>query len=97
MAELLETVMVICFGISWPSSILKSYRSRTSKGKSLSFLCIIAVGYSSGIMWKMLEYRATGIFKYMSFLYVINLLMVLTDIALYFRNRRLDSQNGNYK
>lgn len=39
-SDLLETLMIIGFGISWPFSIYKSYVSRTAKGKacSLNFL-----------------------------------------------------------
>ena len=31
-ASLLETVMVICFGLSWPLSIRRSLKSRTAQG-----------------------------------------------------------------
>ena len=37
MAEALESLMLILFGISWPFSIAKSYKSRTNKGKSIVF------------------------------------------------------------
>lgn len=33
-AEILETVMILAFGLSWPLSIYKSVKSRTAKGKS---------------------------------------------------------------
>ena len=35
--DLLEALMILCFGISWPLSIYKSWKSRTAKGKSLTF------------------------------------------------------------
>jgi bacteriorhodopsin len=82
----LEAVMVICFGLSWPLSILKSLRARTAKGKSLFFLCAIGLGYAAGIAAKLLSGNITYVFVF----YVINQCMVLVDIALYFRNRRLD-------
>ncbi len=85
--------MVISFGISWPASILKSYRSRTAKGKSLFFLCMIWLGYVAGIIWKVIVFSKTGEFKYPAIFYIINLLMVSTDIVLYFRNRKLDKLN----
>ena len=31
--EILETVMMICFGISWPLSVYKSYKARSAAGK----------------------------------------------------------------
>lgn len=79
--------MVISFGISWPTSIIKSYRARTAKGKSLLFLCFIFFGYVCGIAAKILSGSITYVFAF----YVLNLLMVGADIVLYFRNRRLDA------
>ncbi len=93
--EILEAVMVICFGISWPMSIMKSYKSRTAKGKSLFFLFMIWIGYVAGIIWKVIEFNKTGIFKYPSYFYILNLVMVSTDIVLYFRNRKLDKEKEN--
>lgn len=80
--------MVISFGVSWPTSIIKSYRARTAKGKSLLFLCFIFFGYICGIAAKIITGNITYVFAF----YVLNLLMVGTDIALYFRNRRLDAE-----
>lgn len=90
--ELLEALMVLCFGVSWPVSIMKSYKSRTAKGKSLVFLLFIGFGYVVGIIWKILEYRETGVFKYPSYFYILNLTMISIDIGLYFRNRLLDKK-----
>lgn len=92
LVEILEAVMVICFGISWPMSILKSYKSRTAKGKSIFFLFMIWIGYVSGIVWKIIVFKQTGEFKYPSYFYILNLLMVSIDICLYFRNRALDKK-----
>ena len=78
--------MVILFGISWPTSIIKSYRARTAKGKSLLFLCFIFFGYVCGIAAKLISGGINYVFPF----YVLNLVMVGTDIALYFRNRALD-------
>ena len=35
MALVFETIMLLCFGASWPFNIAKSLRSRTAKGKSI--------------------------------------------------------------
>ena len=78
-------MMLICFGAAWPSSIYKSYTSRTSKGKSIAFLIIVLAGYVAGILHKFF-YN----FDPIIYLYIINALMVLADIFLYFRNSRLD-------
>ena len=90
LAELLEMAMVIAFGAAWPASILKSYRSRTAKGKSIAFLLIVAVGYLCGIGSKF----AANSVSYVVVFYILNLLAVSTDILLYFRNRRLDARRG---
>ncbi len=88
MSEFLEACMVVSFGISWPMNIVKSLRTRSAKGKSLPFLLFIFAGYICGIASKLLSGNMTYVFVF----YVLNLLMVGTDIALYFRNRRLDAQ-----
>ena len=95
MAEILEIAMILCFGASWPMNVLKSYRARSTKGKSLAFLCLIFVGYIAGIASKLLNtaYMAEFANKwYVLFFYVLNLLMVGADLLLYVRNRRLDKK-----
>lgn len=90
MSECFEAMMVIAFGISWPASILKSWKSRTTKGKSLFFLCMIFFGYACGILSKLAAGRTT----YVLFFYILNFIMVGLDLLLYFRNRRLDKCNA---
>ena len=86
LSELLEVAMVISFGVAWPASIAKSYRSRTAKGKSIAFLSIIACGYACGVASKF----TSGNVNYVVIFYIINLIAVLIDILLYFRNQGLD-------
>jgi len=90
MAEILEALMVISFGISWPMSILKSFKSRTAKGKSLFFLCMIMFGYGAGIVSKLLSDKITYVLAF----YVLNFLMVGIDLFLYFRNIEIDKAKG---
>lgn len=91
MSELLETLMVISFGISWPMSIMKSYTSRTAKGKSLFFLLMVLFGYGAGIASKLVSGKSSYVFVF----YVINFIMVGIDTALYFKNRKLDRANAS--
>lgn len=86
-AKILETVMLICFGAAWPLSIAKSWRARTAKGKSISFLVIILIGYVAGIAKVILVDGWEG---FLLIPYGINFLMVSIDAVLYFRNRKLD-------
>ena len=91
MVELFEILMLICFGFSWPLNVIKSYKARTTKGKSLGFVILIFVGYACGITSKLLMPE----FKwYVMFFYVLNFIMVGLDLVLYVRNYRLD-QNKN--
>lgn len=95
MAELLEITMIVSFGFSWPMNVMKSYKSRTAKGKSLSFLCLILFGYIAGIASKFVNPAYMAEFSqkwYVLFFYILNLLMIFADLCLYFRNRRLDKQ-----
>lgn len=86
MPEFLEAAMVICFGLSWPISIAKSYTARTTGGKSLLFTMLILVGYLFGIAAKLMGGKLTYVF----FFYCLNFFMVGVDALLYFRNRKLD-------
>jgi hypothetical protein len=79
-----EIIMLICFGSAWPFSIYKSWTARTNKGKSPWFLAIVFAGYISGIIHKILHNYDPVVF-----LYAINGLMVLIDMTIYMRNRRL--------
>ena len=40
--DIFETLMIVSFGVSWPLSIIRSIRSKSTKGKSLLFMCFIA-------------------------------------------------------
>ena len=86
MSSVFESVMLVCFGLSWPTSIAKSLKSRTAKGKSVTFLYFLELGYIFGMINKVLN----G-FNFVFWLYLLNFGMILIDIALYYRNRRLDA------
>lgn len=95
MAEILEIIMVVSFGASWPLNVMKSYKARTAKGKSLSFLCLIFFGYIAGIASKLMNEAYMAAFAqkwYVLFFYVLNLVMVGIDLSLYFRNKALDKK-----
>ena len=88
MAQLLEALMVISFGISWPANIYKSYKARTARGKSLPFLIFVLFGYCCGIAAKIAE----NSINFVCVFYIINSVMVAIDMLLYFRNYFLDRQ-----
>lgn len=88
LASLFETLMIISFGVSWPLSIVRSYRSRSTKGKSLLFMCFIVFGYICGLISKFM----TQTFNLAFWFYFPNIIMVTTDICLYFRNKSLEQK-----
>ena len=86
MAQIFEVLMIICFGVSWPFNIAKSWKAKTARGKSLLFEVCILVGYICGIAGKFI----TGNVTYVLIAYVINVVMVTIDILLTLRNMALD-------
>ena len=84
--------MLLSFGASWPLNVIKSLKTKSTKGKSLPFLLLIIFGYLCGITSKLINpaYMATFSSKwYVLAFYVLNLSMVSTDLCIYFRNRSL--------
>ena len=55
-ASFFETLMIVCFGLSWPLAIVRSLRTKSTKGKSPFFMCFIAFGYVGGIIAKLLTH-----------------------------------------
>jgi len=81
--KVLEAVMMICFGVSWPLSIWKTYRVKNPSGKSIAFLWLIIVGYLSGMAGKIV----TGNVDWVIGFYALNTLMVGTDLFLVYLYR----------
>ena len=91
--EILEIIMIVSFGASWPLNVIKSYKARTAKGKSLWFLLLICFGYVAGIAGKFTKIYGLGesVAWYVLFFYFLNLIMVSADVVMYFRNKKLDA------
>ncbi len=93
MSETLEIIMIVSFGASWPLNVIKSYKAKTTKGKSLWFLLLIFFGYVAGIASKFLNPTYMAEFDekwYVLTFYFLNIIMVGADLVLYARNHRLD-------
>ena len=88
MGSILETVMLICFGFSWPLNVIKAYKAKTAKGTSLPFILLIIIGYIAGIAAKVI----TGQINYVLIAYIVNLAIVSLNIVIYFRNVSLDKK-----
>ena len=87
--SIFEALMLLSFGAAWPVQIYKSYTSKKTAGKSVMFLYIVIFGYLCGITHKILYSR-----DIVMILYIINLLMVSTDILLYYRNKRYEQMEA---
>lgn len=88
MGSILETVMLVCFGFSWPLNVIKAYRAKTAKGTSLPFILLIIAGYIAGISAKLI----TGQINYVLIAYILNLSIVSLNVVVYFRNVSLDKK-----
>ena len=90
MSEILEAAMLICFGCSWPLSVYKNIKARTAKSMSVPFTLLILAGYLCGIIAKLY----THTINYVLAVYVLNLLIVGANLAVFFINRRYDRMAG---
>ena len=92
-AKILEATMLILFGISWPFNLMKSIKSKSTKGKSLLFLILIDLGYIAGITSKF--FSTTFVWKtdwWVFAIYVINFLFVTADLIMYFINKSREKE-----
>ena len=88
MGSILETVMLVCFGFSWPLNVIKAYKAKTAKGTSLPFIMLIIIGYIAGISAKLIS----GQINYVLIAYILNLAIVSLNVIVYFRNVSLDKK-----
>ena len=82
--QIFEFIMLACFGLSWPISVYKSIKSKSTQGKSIVFIIAIIIGYISGIIGKIVNLQLT----YVLIIYCFNLIVVSVDFVLFFINRK---------
>lgn len=90
MGSILETIMLVCFGFSWPLNVIKAHRAKTAKGTSLPFILLIIAGYIAGISAKLIS----GQINYVLIAYLLNLAIVSLNVIVYFRNVSLDKKRS---
>ena len=56
MAELLEVIMIVSFGASWPLNVIKSHKARTAKGDIPEGAIVIRSIVSSPLADRVAEY-----------------------------------------
>lgn len=96
-ASIMEMLMVVCFGLSWPFNIIKAWKAKTAKGTSVLFYFFIWIGYIFAMIGKciLIAHNAPApwyqtVKWYVMFFYVLNTVMVSAGILIYFRNKALD-------
>lgn len=89
MVTVFESIMLICFGLSWPISVYKSATSHSTKGKSVIFTVAIMLGYIAGIIGKIVGKNL----NYTLVLYLLNLAFVTIDFILFFINRKKEAES----
>jgi uncharacterized protein with PQ loop repeat len=75
--SIFEIGMLACFGASWPFNVMKTYRTKSARGKSFMFLWLIFIGYVSGTLHKIYFN-----YDHVIWLYVFNGVMVAIDLSL---------------
>lgn len=93
LAAFLEFAMLFAFGFSWPFAIMKTWRSKRVDGKSPAFMIIVLAGYACGIAAHLVE----GTKLWLCFVYLADMALVSTDLALYFhfsRKNKAEAENG---
>ena len=89
---LFEILMLLCFAVAWPFSIIKQLRTGRSDGKSILFSYVVMAGYVFGITNKIV----TDDINHVLVFYVIDLTLVLIDTVIYYRNQlRGQRPSGN--
>ncbi|MGI6495338.1 MAG: hypothetical protein ACOX5G_04495 [Kiritimatiellia bacterium] len=93
--DILEALMLLCFGASWPFSIAKSIRTKVVKGKSPVFLFLILSGYVFGMAKVVTQHAAKRAvsgeatpFPWIFWFYAGLFLLVAVDACLYLRYRK---------
>jgi hypothetical protein len=82
--SIFELFFFVFIAFAWPISISRMIRRKSTKGKSLFFSGIVLLGYSFGILHKLLYSPDWVIFVYM-----LDFALVAADIIVFFyvRNR----------
>ncbi|MDR2866881.1 MAG: hypothetical protein LBV13_05740 [Methanomassiliicoccaceae archaeon] len=80
--------MLLLFGVAWPFSIRKAYKTKSNGGMSLFFIVIVLFGYFAGMINNIIN----GM-NYVMLFYVANSLMIVINIYLFIRNMKYEKDN----
>jgi len=86
LAQWLEALMLICFGVAWPMNLISMLRCQRVQGKGLTFTTIIWCGYLAGATAKLALWTGTDApLSPVFWLYMFNSVTVGLNAWLYFR------------
>lgn len=88
MTNFLEAAMLICFGLSWPLSLMKNIKAKSAKNMSLQFTLLIITGYIAGISAKIIGHKI----NYVLVIYLLNLIIVSANVVVYYINKGYDQK-----
>ena len=90
MSAVLEAIMLVCFGLSWPINAVKAWKAGTAVGTSWMFLALITLGYVAGIAAKFVG----GTVNWVLAVYFINLAALIVNWIVFARNRARDARSS---
>ena len=71
-ADILEAVMLVCFGLAWPAANLRMLQTRRAEGKGPAFTSLILLGYVAGAASKLILLSGGQSLAPVFWLYVLN-------------------------
>ena len=86
MSGFLEFAMLFAFGFSWPFAIARTWKAKRVDGKSPVFMIVVLTGYACGIAARLVD--GTPANDWLAWIYLLDMALVSTDLALYFRFRK---------
>ena len=93
MSAVLEAILLVCFGLSWPISAIKAWKVGTAAGTSWMFLALITLGYVAGIAAKFVG----GTVNWVLAVYFLNLGALIANWLIFARTRMLDAKYNSSK
>ena len=82
MPQVLEAVMLVCFGVAWPCASLRMLRTGRPQSNGLCFTLVIFCGYLLGASSKLLEAVRGAELAPVFWLYAVNAISVAVNLGL---------------
>lgn len=83
--QVLEAVMLACFGLSWPLASIRMLRTRRAEGRGVTPTALVLAGYLAGMAAKIGVVCAGGTLPPIFWMYLLNAVSVSANMALQWR------------